>query len=94
MNVSLTAELEKFVNERVASGLYTSASEVVREGLRLLQEKELLKQIKLRELRQEVRKGLDQLERDEVTVYESESLSELAAEIKRQGREERASKNG
>lgn len=36
MNVSLTADLERFIREKVASGLYNSASEVVREALRLL----------------------------------------------------------
>lgn len=36
MNVSLTPELEKFVQGKVESGLYHSASEVIREGLRLL----------------------------------------------------------
>jgi antitoxin ParD1/3/4 len=36
MNVSLTPELEKFVEEKVESGLYNNASEVIREGLRLL----------------------------------------------------------
>jgi antitoxin ParD1/3/4 len=38
MNVSLTAELEKFVDRKVGSGRYNSASEVVREALRLLEE--------------------------------------------------------
>jgi len=38
MNVSLTAELERFVQRKVESGLYNNASEVVREGLRLLKE--------------------------------------------------------
>ena len=36
MNISLTPELEKYINEKVDSGLYTSASEVVRESLRLM----------------------------------------------------------
>ncbi|HEY7054975.1 MAG TPA: type II toxin-antitoxin system ParD family antitoxin [Vicinamibacterales bacterium] len=36
MNVSLTPELEKFVTDKVRSGLYQTASEVVREALRLL----------------------------------------------------------
>jgi putative addiction module CopG family antidote len=40
MNVSLTPELEKFVDGKVESGLYNNASEVVREGLRLLQERD------------------------------------------------------
>ena len=37
MNISLTPELEQYVNGRVQSGLYHSASEVIREGLRLLE---------------------------------------------------------
>ena len=40
MNVSLTAELEKYVRHKVASGLYNNASEVIREALRLLVERE------------------------------------------------------
>jgi len=40
MNVSLTPTLENFVKETVATGLYNNASEVVREALRLLREKE------------------------------------------------------
>ena len=38
MNVSLTPELEQFVDGKVESGLYNNASEVIREGLRLLKE--------------------------------------------------------
>lgn len=40
MNVSLTPELEKFVDDKVESGMYNNASEVVRESLRLLKEHE------------------------------------------------------
>ena len=40
MNVSLTPELEKFVQNKVESGRYTSASEVIREALRLLENSE------------------------------------------------------
>ena len=40
LNVSLTPELEQFVQDRVASGRYQTASEVVREGLRLLENQE------------------------------------------------------
>ena len=59
MNVNLTAQLEELVRSKVSSGLYTSASEVVREALRLMEEQDRLRQAKLDELRRDVRKGLD-----------------------------------
>ncbi len=62
MNVSLTPELEQFVNFKVKSGLYNSASEVVREGLRLLQQRDELSELKLEALRTEIQKGVDDLE--------------------------------
>jgi antitoxin ParD1/3/4 len=58
MNVSLTPELAKLVQEKVASGLYTSASEVVREALRLLADSDRVRQAHVSELRQKVAKGL------------------------------------
>ncbi len=59
MNISLTPELEKFVQDKVASGRYHSASEVIREGLRLLEEQELIREVRLAALREEIQKGLD-----------------------------------
>ena len=58
MNISLTPELEKFVKDKVESGRYHSASEVIREGLRLLEEQELVREVKLTALREEIQKGL------------------------------------
>jgi len=43
MNVSLTPTLERYIQAKVQSGRYSSASEVVREGLRALQEQETAK---------------------------------------------------
>lgn len=62
MNVSLTKELEHIVDQKVKSGLYNSASEVVREGLRLLQQRDEIREAKLLALRAEVQKGIDDLE--------------------------------
>lgn len=59
MNVSLTDELEQFVQAQVESGMYYSASEVIREGLRMLKEKDMLRQIKIEELRKEIQKGIE-----------------------------------
>lgn len=53
MNVSLTPKLDNFVSEQVEQGRYRSASEVVREGLRLLE----LRESKLQNLQQQVEEG-------------------------------------
>ena len=59
MNVNLTPQLDALVRSKVSSGMYTSASEVVREALRLMDEQDRLRQAKLDELRGEVRRGQD-----------------------------------
>jgi antitoxin ParD1/3/4 len=64
LNVSLTPELEQFVHSRVASGRYQTASEVIREGLRLLEEREQTREAALEELRAQLR-GVEQADRGE-----------------------------
>ncbi len=59
MNVNLTPQLEELVRAKVDSGMYTSASEVVREALRLMDEQDQLRRARMDELRHEVRKGLE-----------------------------------
>jgi len=59
MHISLTHDLEQFVTDKLKSGRYTSASEVIRDGLRLLVERDHLYQIRLEELRKEIQKGID-----------------------------------
>ena len=58
MNVNLTLELEQLVQAKVQSGRYNSASEVVREALRLMDEQDRLREAKLEQLRSDVRQGL------------------------------------
>lgn len=65
MNVSLTAELEQFVNSKVKTGRYNSASEVVREALRLLEEHEQIRAAQLREFNRELGRRLAALEHGE-----------------------------
>jgi antitoxin ParD1/3/4 len=65
MNVSLTPELEKFVSAKVDSGRYTSASEVVREALRLLEEKDLTRDQQLEAFNAELARRLAALDRGE-----------------------------
>jgi len=66
MNVSITEKLEEFVNDKVESGLYNSASEVVREALRLLKQQDDLRQLRLDELKKEIAIGVDQANRGEL----------------------------
>ena len=65
MNVSLTPELERFIQEKVQSGRYHSASEVVREALRLLEEHEQVRTTQLAEFREEIDRRLGALDRGE-----------------------------
>lgn len=58
MNVNLTPQLEELVRAKVASGMYTSASEVVREALRCMDEQDRVRAAKLEQLRDDVRQGL------------------------------------
>ncbi len=57
MNISLTPTLEKFVQDKVASGLYNSVSEVIREALRLLAAKEGISQERLAKLNKDIEEG-------------------------------------
>lgn len=61
MNVSLTPKLEKYVQSKVKSGRYTSASEVVREALRLLEHNDE-RERELKEFRAELDRGIAQAE--------------------------------
>ncbi|MYL85318.1 type II toxin-antitoxin system ParD family antitoxin [Desulfovibrio aerotolerans] len=82
MNISLTPHLEEMVKSRVSSGRYGSASEVVREALRLLDERERLQAMRLEELRAEIKKGLDSGEATPLDIEEIKTLGRkrLAAE--------------
>ncbi len=83
MNVSLTPQLEELVRRKVESGLYNNASEVVREALRLMEERD-----RLSRLRAAIAAGDEQLARGEVVDWTPDFLERLkreAAEEDRQG---------
>jgi antitoxin ParD1/3/4 len=65
MNVHLTEELEQLVQSRVKSGRYGSASEVVRDALRLLADRDELMELRKQELRKKIAQGFDSLQRGE-----------------------------
>jgi antitoxin ParD1/3/4 len=80
MNVSLTPELEQLVHDKVKSGRYLSASEVVREGLRLLEERDRLHNLRLAELQQKLAPSVEQADRGEL-LESVDVFSELEADI-------------
>lgn len=83
MNINLTPQLEDLVRAKVSSGMYNSASEVVREALRLLEREDQMRAAALAQLRQDIREGL-----------ESAPAGELDADaIKRRGRKRLAPKS-
>lgn len=83
MNVSLTPELEKWIQAKVNSGLYTSSSEVIREALRLLHEFEVVRESQFAELHHKVSEGLTSLDAGRSKIFDEA----LMANIKSSGRQ-------
>ena len=74
MNISLTPQLEKLVNKKVSSGLYHSASEVIREGLRLLREHDEIRKQRLKELRADIALGLGQANQGQLISLDTKAI--------------------
>jgi antitoxin ParD1/3/4 len=79
LNVSLPKELEARVREHVASGLYSSASEVIREALRLFEAYHLAQQVHLNALKADIDRGIADMNAGRVAPVDM-------ADIKLQGR--------
>jgi antitoxin ParD1/3/4 len=79
-NVVLTDHNEKMIESLVAGGRYQNASEVLRDGLRLVEEREAENAAKLAALRDAVRLGIESLERGEYEEFES--VDALAAHLR------------
>lgn len=82
MNVSLTPQLESYVKQKVAAGMYNSVSEVMREALRLLEERDTLKEMKLAALRRDLQEGIDELDRGEGTPLDMDAIKAKARAMK------------
>ena len=87
MNVSLTPELERLVNDHVKSGMYQTASEVVREALRVLKDRD-----RQGALRREVQEGFAQIDRGEYEEYDENTIKDLVSDIESRGRKRLAAK--
>lgn len=82
MHVSLTPKLNAFVKAKVKRGLYNNASEVMREALRIMQEHEEVRSLKLKRLRTALSKGEGDLAAGRSTTLSSDDeLAEFFARL-------------
>jgi antitoxin ParD1/3/4 len=84
MDISLSPDLEQLVQEKVASGSYSSASEVIREALRLLKQRDELQRLRLAELKRDIARGIEAADRGELLPAEQvfQELRALNSEIR------------
>lgn len=85
MNISLTPHLEELVKGKVDSGLYNSASEVMREALRLLEERDQLRKLRLEELKSDIQKGIDSGEATSLDIEKIKSRGRRRLEAQNEG---------
>ena len=69
MDISLTSDLAEFVNRKVASGVYSSASDVVRDGLQLLRERDEQSEQRLEQLRRDIALGAEQADQGRLRTF-------------------------
>lgn len=81
MNITLGNEFERRISKKIDTGLYTSASEVIREGLRLLFEKDLIRERQAELLKEEVSKGFMQLDSGKLGNSSVEDIFNKALDI-------------
>ena len=91
MDVSMTAELERFVTEQVESGQYQTADAVIREGLELLRRREQRRLARLVEVRRAIQIAIDRADRGMVTPFDDRTLEAIRAEGRARIEAERAS---
>ena len=85
---SVGKHFESFIESLIESGRYSTASEIMRDGLSLIEEREERRKAKLDALRAEIQMGLDSGPAEEADI------GEMVARIKTEGRKRLAAKNG
>ena len=83
---SIGKHFEAFIASLIASGRYSTASEIIRDGLRMIEEREQDREAKLEWLRADIQKGLDS--------GPAEEVGDMFARIKAEGRKRLAAKDG
>lgn len=94
MNVNLTPELERLIQDKVASGLYNNQSEVVREALRLLEEQDRLRELHVAQLRAALAEGQEQADQEQADHGKTLDGAEVIREMREFLRERRRARMG
>jgi antitoxin ParD1/3/4 len=90
-NINLTEHFDEFVERQVSSGRYSNASEIVRESLRLLEEREQERKAKLKALRQAAKQGFDEIDQGKGVVLKGKkTINQFVANIESEVRTEAA----
>ena len=85
-NINLTDHFDRFVERQVSSGRYSNASEIVRDALRLLEEQQQEREVKLKALRQAAKQGFDEIDQGKGIVLKGKTairrwIAESEAEV-------------
>lgn len=83
---SIGKHFEDMIDGLIKDGRYATASEIIRDGLRLVEEREERRKVKLEALREEIQKGFDS--------GPAEDVGDMFERIKAEGRKRLAAKNG
>jgi antitoxin ParD1/3/4 len=90
-NVSLTDHFDKFVERSIDSGQYLNASEVVRDGLRLLEQKTQEDRLKLERLREAAKAGFDAIDKGRFREMRGDDIGQAVAAIGKRAAQRKAS---
>ncbi len=93
-NINLTEHFDRFVENQLSSGRFSNASEIVRAGLLLLEERQQEREAKLKALRQAAKQGFDEIDQGMGIVLKGKKaigrwISDIEAEVSK-----KAAKNG
>ena len=94
MNITLSPELENLINEELQTGDYFSPSDVLREGLLLLKESKLPREVRRENLRREIQKGIDDIREGRYKTYNVDQLDDFFEDIIERGTKKLNTQNG
>lgn len=83
MNISLTPEMDEWNSQKITSGIYKSSSELIREGLRLLQAREEQRKNMIDDLRSELLVGIKQIHAGKAKKFDKRTLNKIKKDARK-----------